>query len=117
MCFSGICPHKGYSGDCNLSEEDMIVYHAEQELKESIEERSNEMPQNILHIDSTPNEKYPLRILQAYRRMGDYKWSSTSGEIDDDHILIRAMNDVQEKRNVLLDKAIEILSFELLGVS
>lgn len=72
------------------------------------------MIQEILHIDATPNETYPLRILQAYRRLGDSKWSSSSTEINENHPLIQAMNDAQEKRNALLDKAIEILATQLL---
>lgn len=72
------------------------------------------MEQDFLHIDATPNETYPLRILQAYRRLGDARWSSSSMEIDDNHPLIKAMNDAQEKRNALLDKAIEVLATQLL---
>jgi len=68
------------------------------------------MIQNFLYVDATPDENYPLRILQAYRRIGNSKWSSSSMEIDEDHPLIRAMNEAQEKRNALLDKAIEILA-------
>lgn len=66
-----------------------------------------------LSIDDTPDETYPLRILLAYRRLGDSRWSSSSAEIDNDHPLILAMNNAQEKRNALLDKAIEILTKEL----
>jgi len=31
-------------------------------------------------------------------------------EVDDNHPLVQAMNDAQEKRNALLDKAIEVLA-------
>lgn len=72
------------------------------------------MIQDFLHIDATPNETYPLRILQAYRRLGDSKWSSSSMEVDGNHPLIQAMNDAQEKRNALLDHAIEVLATQLL---
>jgi hypothetical protein len=34
MCNSGLCPHEGYSGECNLSEEERITYHKEIENKE-----------------------------------------------------------------------------------
>lgn len=35
-------------------------------------------------------------------------------EVDDNHPLIKAMNDAQEKRNALLDRAIEVLETQLL---
>jgi len=27
MCYSGLCPHEGSSGDCNLPHDEMIKYH------------------------------------------------------------------------------------------
>jgi hypothetical protein len=34
MCYSGLCPHEGWSGERNLTEEDMIKYHEELEDEE-----------------------------------------------------------------------------------
>ena len=68
------------------------------------------MQQEFLHIDATPDESYPLRILQAYRRLGDYKWSDSSDGVSENNVLAKTMNDLQEKRNALLDRAIALLA-------
>lgn len=68
------------------------------------------MQQEFLHIDATPDENYPLRILQAYRRLCDYKWSDSSDGIVENNVLVKTMNDLQEKRIVLLDRAIALLA-------
>jgi len=52
-----------------------------------------EMQQEFLHIDATPDESYPLRILQAYRRLGDYKWSDSSDGVVENNVLVKTMND------------------------
>ncbi len=74
----------------------------------------NELPRTtqvpILHIDSTPNEDYPLRILKAYRQNCNSKWASTTtGLLDEKHPIIVEMNKHQDERAMTLDKAIEIL--------
>lgn len=58
----------------------------------------------IIHIDCTPNEEYPLRILRAYRQNCDCRWAS-----DTENVLIKVMNEACEKRAIILDKAITIL--------
>lgn len=74
------------------------------------------MKQEILYIDATPTIDYPLRILKAYRAMGNTRWSSTSTEITENNPLVAQMNEWQNQRNALLDKAIEILSAQLQAV-
>jgi len=63
--------------------------------------------QEILFIDATPDENYPIRILEAYRERCNYKWSTTSGGVDEGgNTLMKSMNDAQDKRAEILDKAI-----------
>jgi len=65
--------------------------------------------QPIKYIDATPNEEYPLRILQAYRQDCDCMWSdNTSGEPSQNPIF-EAMNEDNRKRSRILDKAIKAL--------
>lgn len=68
------------------------------------------MQQEFLHIDATPDESYPLRILQAYRRLGDFRWSDSSNDVSENNVLVKTMNELQEKRNALLDRAIALLA-------
>lgn len=63
----------------------------------------------ILYIDATPNNNYPIRILEAYRKRCDCKWSSSSTEIVAITELMKLMNDQQDERAKILDRAIEIL--------
>ena len=66
--------------------------------------------QEILYVDATPDEGYPLRILEAYRERCNYKWSTTSSEIDTGiNKIMGVMNDAQDERANILDKAIAIL--------
>ena len=72
-----------------------------------------EKNQSILWVDATPDEDYPLRILKAYRHQCDYKLSSTTNPcIDETSILCIAMNEMQNKRAAILDKAIALLEHE-----
>lgn len=67
--------------------------------------------QEILFIDATPDNDYPIRILEAYRAQCDSKWSNTSNWSGDEEIdgLMKTMNDAQNKRTDILNKAIAIL--------
>ncbi len=68
------------------------------------------MKQDILNIDATPDESYPLRILKVYRALCDARFSSTTdADKGEPSALIVQMNKWQEQRAALLDKAIEIL--------
>jgi len=68
-----------------------------------------ELTQEPIHyVDSTPDEGYPLRILQAYRENCNSRWSdSASGE--NMNPLYDLMNKHQEQRAEILDRAIEKL--------
>lgn len=55
----------------------------------------------VRFIDATPNDDYPLRILRAYRQNCNCKWLSTKP-----NTLIDFMNDCNDKRAIILDKAI-----------
>ena len=64
--------------------------------------------QSILNIDGTPDEGYPLRILKAYRENCDCRWTTgTDGHCGDP--VLRLMNDDNDRRAVILDRAIAIL--------
>lgn len=65
----------------------------------------------IIHVDSTPDDEYPLRILCAYRENCNVRWSvngkNDGGFIDDK--LCNIMNKHCEQRAEILDKAIMVL--------
>ena len=64
----------------------------------------------ILHVDATPGEDYPLRILRAYRANCDVRWARTAGgEEDNTDPLLATMNRAQAERAALLDRAIAAL--------
>ena len=72
--------------------------------------------QSILHIDATPNASYPLRILITYRALCDSRYASTTDtNKDGPSAFIQMMNEMQEKRAVLLDRAICVLLKDLKG--
>lgn len=65
--------------------------------------------QAIIHVDATPDEDYPLRILKAYRQNSNITAASSSdGKTTP---LLDAMNKDQEKRAAILDKAIAKLEY------
>ena len=64
----------------------------------------------IIHVDATPDEGYPLRILRAYRENCNCKWaSSTDGNEEGLSPLCIVMNEACEKRAEILDRAIKKL--------
>ena len=65
--------------------------------------------QPILHVDSTPDEEYPLRILRAYREGCNCLWSDTTQGTDTENPLLKLMNEHQKQRVEILDRAIAIL--------
>ena len=68
--------------------------------------------ESIMHIDSTPNDDYPLRILRAYKANCDVKWSdnTTSNENTKPlNPLLQMMNDHCNERATILDDAIKVL--------
>jgi len=67
----------------------------------------------VMNIDATPNEDYPLRILKTYRDLCDTRCSSITdffNDMKEDNPIIVMMNKNQEQRAKILDKAINILS-------
>ena len=72
--------------------------------------------QPIEHVDATPDNDYPLRILKAYRKNCDCKWSRNAGNVDVDDSLIETMNRFNDERAKILDKAIIILENEMLFI-
>jgi hypothetical protein len=60
------------------------------------------------YVDATPDENYPLRILQAYRDDCDVLWSSTSlfEDVEENNPVMDALNNMQKARAKILDKAI-----------
>lgn len=64
--------------------------------------------QEVKYIDATPDEGYPLRILQAYRENCDCFWA-TSADGSCDNPIYTLMNEHQKQRAKILDKAIEKL--------
>lgn len=58
-------------------------------------------------VNATPDDEYPLRILQAHRDDCDIKFASDGSESRD--MLAKMMNEHQKQRAVILDKALEKL--------
>jgi len=66
--------------------------------------------QPILYIDMTPTDDLALRILRAYRENCDCRWSGdTDGSAIEDNPMLQMMNEHQDKRAGILDKAITVL--------
>jgi len=65
--------------------------------------------QPVLHIDGTPNEDYPLRILRAYRQQCDCRWVENTDGSEPTNPLLIMMNEHCEQRAEILDRAIEKL--------
>lgn len=64
----------------------------------------------VLHVDATPNDDYPLRVLSAYRQHCNCRWAESTDDSKPQNPLIKIMNEQNSKRAVLLDKAIEKLT-------
>lgn len=60
--------------------------------------------QQILHVDGTPDAKYAIRILEAYRENCRCKFAS-----EPPNPLWDAMNVHQDERAAILDEAIQVL--------
>ena len=58
----------------------------------------------VIWIDATPNEEYPLRILRTYRENCNSKWMA-----DPPNRVYDQMNEDQDKRVEILDRAIKLL--------
>jgi hypothetical protein len=67
--------------------------------------------QPLLNVDMTPDDKLAIRILEAYRYNCDSKWA-TSSDGSCDNPIYALMNQYNDERAVILDKAIEKLKLE-----
>lgn len=80
--------------------------------EEILKEKRSRFPsltqQTIEFVDSTPNENYPLRILQTYRKNCDSLWE-THGLPENDTRFWEIMNEHQRDRAKILDEAIDKL--------
>ena len=63
----------------------------------------------MLHVDLTPNEDLPLRILKAYREDCNCNWAEDTDGGEVKNPLLIYMNKNNEERAEILDKAIKIL--------
>lgn len=62
----------------------------------------------IEHVDAYPDEDYPLRILRAYRENCNVRWE-VSGLSPERTRVWDVMNEAQEERAKILDRAIAML--------
>ena len=58
----------------------------------------------LIWIDATPDEEYPLRILRTHRTNCNSKWIA-----EPSNIVYDQMNEDQDKRAEILDRAIKLL--------
>ena len=81
--------------------------------KEILEERKCMFPkmtqEAIKYIDATPEGSYPLKILRAYRQNCNSRYE-THGLPKEDTRFWEIMNEFQELRAEILDKAIKKLT-------
>ena len=64
--------------------------------------------QPIIHVDATPDDDYPLRILRAYRQHADCNFE-VHGLDENERRIYDMLNETNKKRAELLDAAIEKL--------
>ena len=65
--------------------------------------------QPIIHVDATPDEGLPLKILRAYRENCNVRWE-VHGLDEERSRVYDLMNDDCERRAEILDKAIALLA-------
>jgi len=66
------------------------------------------LTEQVIEIDATPNEDYPLRILRTYRHRASTHWK-VSGLPPERTLIYDLMNEQQDQRAEILDKTIQIL--------
>lgn len=69
--------------------------------------------QAVEYIDATPDDNYPMRILQAYRQRCDCQWAEDTDGGEVKNPLLKSMNEMNNKRAEILDKAIAKLIKEV----
>lgn len=67
------------------------------------------------HVDATPNDEYPIRILEAYLEDTKYMWSTSTSEKGEKELpeIMKIMNKWNKERAKILKKAISILKLEM----
>ena len=60
----------------------------------------------ILFVDASPDEDYPLRILQAYRQEANCVWAESADGSEPLNPVLKKMNEDNRKRAKILDRAI-----------
>ncbi len=68
--------------------------------------------QAVMHIDCTPDDDYPLRILRVYRQHCDCQWAEDTEGRETENPLLKMMNEANDKRARILNKAITKLEKE-----
>jgi hypothetical protein len=89
--------------------EDLNITVQEASLKSKFPPLTQQM---VEHIDGTPTLDYAIRILKVYRENCNCKWSDSLNE-ENKSRLFDIMNEAQDKRAELLDKAISALEEHL----
>ena len=66
-------------------------------------------PEPLMNVDATPDKNYALRILQAHRQNCNCKYE-VHGLSKNETLLWDKMNEMQDQRAEILDKAIKKLT-------
>jgi len=82
---------------------EMFLFYAE----DLVEPEMQKYQSKNVYFDATPNDEYPLRILESYRKDCDVLWKTTGDKADD--ILANILNKAQKERAEKLDQAIKLL--------
>lgn len=67
-------------------------------------------PEPLPSVDATPDDDYPIRILEAFLHNTGLRWELTNCD-ERLHQIYDAMNEAQEKRAEILRQAITTLKF------
>lgn len=78
------------------------------DLSEEIKKRLKGGEPDMCGIDATPNDQYPIRILEVYLHRTEARWVLT-GCTERLYQIYDAINEAQDKRAEILQKAIDIL--------
>jgi hypothetical protein len=104
---------RGWNADRPAGYTHRVVRYVPEARLAALQERLEEAERNIgerKHIDATPNDGYPSRILQAYRNDCDLRYSESTGGVVASTPFTRAMNDLQDQRAAILDRALAALA-------
>lgn len=85
---------------------EMFLFYSE-DLMDPEPKYGNKIP--TYHVNATPDDEYPIRLLQAYRNDCDLPWITHPTDSEGSKALAKIMNEHQQQRAVILDKALEKL--------